>query len=217
LMKKVKKLKKITVVVLLGVTLFSIGCAGGGNSVPSPKPMSWSKPPEMQIDTAKKYTATIDTTLGSFKIELFPQETPKTVNNFVFLAREGYYDGVRFHRIIKTFMVQTGDPKGTGAGGPGYKFEDELPPKHSYEPGIVAMANAGPDTNGSQFFICTGPDARNLDGYPHYTQFGKVIEGMDVVEKIASVPVVANPNNPREMSKPKNDPPAIKSITITEE
>ena len=212
-MRKIDKLKKVTTVMLLGATLFQFSCAGQADSVPSPKPMSWSTPPAMQIDITKRYIATIDTTLGSFKINLFPQETPKTVNNFVFLARQGYYDGVIFHRIIKTFMIQTGDPKGTGSGGLGYRFEDELPPKHHYEPGIVAMANAGPDTNGSQFFICSGNDARNLDNYPNYTQFGRISEGMDVIQKIASVPVVSNG---REISKPEK-PPVIKAITITEE
>lgn len=216
-MKKLKKLKKISAVVIIGVTLISIGAGGCSSSVPSPKPMSWSTPPAMQIDTSRKYTATVNTTMGSFKIQLFAQESPLTVNNFVFLSRQGYYDGVRFHRIIKDFMIQTGDPKGNGTGGPGYKFADELPPPYHYDPGIVAMANSGPNTNGSQFFICTGPSARNLDSYPNYTQFGKIIEGMNVVEKIASVPVVRNPYNPQEMSKPKDEPPAIKSITITEE
>jgi cyclophilin family peptidyl-prolyl cis-trans isomerase len=166
----------------------------------------------MQIDKSKQYFAVIDTTLGKFKIELFADESPITVNNFVFLSRQGYYEGVIFHRIIKTFMVQTGDPTGTGSGSPGYRFEDELPVKHSYEPGIVAMANSGSNTNGSQFFICTGEDAQGLDSYPNYTQFGKVIEGMDVVQKIASEKVVSNG---REMSKPVN-PPVIKSITIEE-
>lgn len=240
-------------VILLGVTLFSVGCAGQSNStpapsskptptppassttppasnpplssppsqpsttqssVPTPKTMSWSQPPAMQIDVNKKYIATVDTTLGSFKIQLFPQETPKTVNNFIFLSQQGYYNGVIFHRIIKTFMIQTGDPTGTGSGSPGYKFADELPPKHSYDPGIVAMANAGPNTNGSQFFVCTGPDApRALNSNPNYTQFGQVIDGMDIVQKIASVQVVSNG---REVSKPVN-PPAIKSITIAEQ
>lgn len=213
IMEKINRFKKVTSVILLGATLFSIGCAAQEASVPSPKPMKWSTPPAMEIDTAKSYTALVDTTLGSFKIQLLPQESPKTVNNFVFLSRQGYYNGVIFHRIIKTFMIQSGDQTGTGAGGPGYRFADELPPKHSYEPGIVAMANAGPDTNGSQFFICTGADARNLDRYPNYTQFGKVIEGMDVVQKIASVQVKSNG---REVSQPV-DPPVIKSITITEE
>ena len=214
---RAKKIKKIITVIFLSATLFTLGCARSSSpqssSNPSPKVRSWSTPPAMQIDTSKTYIATIDTTLGSFKVQLFTQESPKTVNNFVFLARQGYYNGIIFHRIIKTFMIQTGDPTGTGSGGPGYKFADELPPKHSYDPGIVAMANAGPNTNGSQFFICTGASARNLNNYPNYTQFGQVIEGMDVVQNIASVPVVSNG---QEVSKPTN-PPSIKSITITEQ
>jgi cyclophilin family peptidyl-prolyl cis-trans isomerase len=250
---RIKKLKKIMTVILLGVTLFAVGCAGQSSPTPptskppsntppsstpastsqspastasssqasskpaaSSGPKTYSKAPDMQIDTNKKYTATVETTLGTFKIQLFPQETPKTVNNFVFLARDGYYNGVIFHRIMKTFMIQTGDPTGTGSGSPGYKFSDELPPKHKYDPGIVAMANAGPNTNGSQFFICTGADSRSLDNYPNYTQFGQVTDGMDIVQKIASVPVESNPANPREISKPI-DPPSIKSITITEQ
>jgi cyclophilin family peptidyl-prolyl cis-trans isomerase len=172
----------------------------------------WSKPPAMQIDTSKTYLATVDTSLGVFKIQLFASETPNTVNNFVFLSQQNFYNGVIFHRIIKTFMIQTGDPTGTGGGGPGYKFNDELPPKHSYDPGIVAMANAGPNTQGSQFFICTGADAKNLNSMPNYTQFGQVVEGMDVVQKIAAVPVVASSSG--EMSRPKT-PPVIKTITIT--
>lgn len=166
----------------------------------------------MQIDTSKAYFATIDTTLGSFKIQLFASESPKTVNNFVFLSQQGFYNGVIFHRVIKSFMIQTGDPTGTGAGGPGYSFADELPPKHSYDAGIVAMANAGPNTNGSQFFICTGSDAQNLNSMPNYTQFGQVVSGMDIVQKIASVPV--GPGNPGEVSRPTN-PPVINSITIS--
>jgi len=176
-------------------------------------PKRWSAPPAMQIDAARKYSAIVDTSLGSFKIELLAKESPKTVNNFVFLAREGFYDGVIFHRIIRAFMAQTGDPTGTGAGGPGYRFADELSVKHSYEPGMVAMANAGPNTNGSQFFICTGPQARGLDGCPNYTQFGRVVERMEIVSKIAAVPVECSPHG--EMSKPI-DPPVIKSIAITE-
>jgi cyclophilin family peptidyl-prolyl cis-trans isomerase len=173
----------------------------------------WSQPPSMQIDTSKKYTAAFETSLGSFKVELYAQESPKTVNNFVFLSQEGFYNGIIFHRIIKEFMIQTGDPKGNGSGGPGYKFADELPTKRKYEPGIVAMANAGPNTNGSQFFICTGASSNNLNQMPNYTQFGKVIEGMDVVMKIASVTVVTSASN--ELSKPVT-PPVIKGITITE-
>jgi len=123
-------------------------------------------------------------------------------------------DAPVFHRIIKTFMIQTGDPTGTGSGSPGYKFADELPVKHSYDPGIVAMANAGPNTNGSQFFICTGADAAGLNNYPNYTQFGKVTDGMDVVLKIAAVKVQLSASG--EMSKPV-DPPVIKSITISQQ
>jgi cyclophilin family peptidyl-prolyl cis-trans isomerase len=182
-------------------------------SSPTPKRMSWPTPPEMQIDKNKKYFATVDTSLGAFKIELFASETPITVNSLVFLSRQGYYNGIIFHRIIKTFMIQTGDPTGTGSGGPGYAFKDELPVKHQYETGIVAMANAGPNTNGSQFFVCTGDDSKNLNKYPNYTQFGKVVEGMDNVQKIASVQVTSNG---REVSQPVN-PPFIKSITITEQ
>jgi len=176
-------------------------------------PLSWNSPPAMQIDPAKKYSATFNTSLGVFKVDLYAGESPKTVNNFVFLARNNYYNGVIFHRIIKTFMIQSGDPTGTGCGGPGYKFADELPVKHPYDPGIVAMANAGTNTNGSQFFICTGADARYLDSQPNYTQFGKVSEGMDVVLKIASVPVTYS--NGGEMSRPQS-PPVISSISISE-
>ncbi|MDF2629000.1 MAG: ppiB, partial [Symbiobacteriaceae bacterium] len=135
----------------------------------------WSTPPAMQIDVNKTYTATIKTNMGDIKVELFAKDAPKTVNNFVFLAREKFYDGVIFHRIVKDFMIQGGDPKGTGGGGPGYKFEDE-PVKRAYETGIVAMANSGPNTNGSQFFICNGVHCGGLE--PKYNQFGKVIEGM---------------------------------------
>jgi cyclophilin family peptidyl-prolyl cis-trans isomerase len=110
----------------------------------------WPKAPAMQLDTEKSYTAVLKTTKGEIEIELLAKEAPQTVNNFVFLAKEGYYDGVPFHRVIQTFMIQTGDPTGTGTGGPGYKFADELPPRHSYAKGMVAMANAGPNTNGSQ-------------------------------------------------------------------
>lgn len=172
----------------------------------------WNSPPVMQIDTSKTYFAVVETTLGTFKIQLFADETPRAVNNFVFLSQQGFYNGVIFHRVIKTFMVQTGDPAGTGAGGPGYRFDDELPPKHSYDPGIVAMANAGANTNGSQFFICTGTDAASsLNSQPNYTQLGRVVEGMDVVQKIANVPV--GPGNPNELSRPLN-PPAIVKIEI---
>jgi cyclophilin family peptidyl-prolyl cis-trans isomerase len=213
-MLKARKLKKLMTIVLLGVTLFAIGCAGQAapSSVPSPKSLKWSTSPTMTIDKTKTYYATVDTTLGAFKIQLLASESPITVNNFIFLAKQGYFNGVIFHRIIKTFMIQTGDPTGTGSGSPGYKFNDEIPVKHQYEPGIVAMANSGPNTNGSQFFVCTGEDSRNLNSMPNYTQFGKVVEGMDIVQKIALVQVVSNGF---EVSKPVN-PPVIKSISISQ-
>jgi cyclophilin family peptidyl-prolyl cis-trans isomerase len=164
----------------------------------------------MAIDPDKKYSAVIETTMGDITIELFPKEVPQTVNNFVFLAREGFYANVKFHRIIKGFMIQTGDPTGTGTGGPGYRFNDELVMR-DYTPGVVAMANAGPNTNGSQFFIVQGDGARGLP--KNYTIFGHVTSGMDVVDKIASVPVRPSPQG--EQSVPTEDV-RIKTITIEE-
>lgn len=142
----------------------------------------WNKAPDMQIDAKKNYKATIETPRGSIVIELYTQHAPKTVNNFVFLAKEGYYDGLLFHRVISDFMIQGGDPTGTGRGGPGYKFEDETkgnPNKHGT--GSLSMANAGPNTNGSQFFITHAPQP-HLDG--KHTVFGKVVEGQKVVDAI---------------------------------
>ncbi len=136
-----------------------------------------------------------------------------TVNNFVFLSKQGFYTGVKFHRIISGFMIQTGDQQGTGAGGPGYEFADELPPKYSYDPGIVAMANSGPNTNGSQFFICSGTQAKSLDSNPSYTQFGRVISGMDVVTEIQYLPVGKRSIGDTETSTPKVDVYII-SVTI---
>ncbi|HOY68481.1 MAG TPA: peptidylprolyl isomerase [Candidatus Ozemobacteraceae bacterium] len=167
----------------------------------------------MAIDTAKTYIATLKTSLGDIRVELLAKESPNTVNNFVFLARERFYDGTIFHRIIKEFMIQGGDPLGTGEGDPGYSFNDELPAKHSYELGIMAMANAGPNTQGSQFFICNGDKAKKLDKRPNYTQFGKVIEGMDVILKISAVEV--GPSASGEMSKPLT-PPVLLTVVIEE-
>jgi len=144
--------------------------------------LQWNNPPEMQIDTDKKYTAIIETNRGTMELELYPQYAPKTVNNFVFLSRQGYYDGVTFHRVISNFMIQGGDPQGTGRGGPGYQFEDEFtgnPLKH--ERGVLSMANAGPGTNGSQFFITHSPQP-HLNG--KHTVFGTVKAGLDVVDAI---------------------------------
>ncbi len=143
----------------------------------------YSQPPGMQIDPNKKYMAIMHTEKGDIGIELFAAQAPKTVNNFVFLVREGFYNGTTFHRVIRDFMAQGGDPRGTGTGGPGYKFDDErgaLSLKHD-SAGILSMANAGPNTNGSQFFITFGPTP-HLNG--KHGVFGKVVSGMDVVRSI---------------------------------
>lgn len=142
----------------------------------------WKTPPEMTIDPKKTYIATVETDKGTITLELYPQHAPKTVNNFVFLAREGFYDGVSFHRVISDFVIQGGDPTGTGSGGPGYRFEDETkgnPLKH--EAKVISMANAGPNTNGSQFFITHSPQP-HLNG--RHTVFGKVTKGAEVVDAI---------------------------------
>ncbi|MBA3604958.1 MAG: peptidylprolyl isomerase [Acidimicrobiia bacterium] len=139
----------------------------------------------MGIDTTKRYTATLDTTLGEIVIALDAIKAPATVNNFVYLAAQHYYDGVIFHRIINGFMCQGGDPTGTGRGGPGYKFSDELPRQGEYQVGSVAMANSGPNTNGSQFFIVSGRDGVGLP--PLYSLFGQVVKGLDVVEQMQRV------------------------------
>jgi peptidyl-prolyl cis-trans isomerase B (cyclophilin B) len=142
----------------------------------------WSAPPAMEIDVAKDYAVSIETNRGTIELTLYPQHAPQTVNNFVFLANQGFYDGVKFHRVIGDFMIQTGDPTGTGRGGPGYKFADECkgnPLKH--ERGVISMANAGPNTNGSQFFITHSPQP-HLNG--KHTVFGKVTKGLDVVDAI---------------------------------
>ncbi|HUU40004.1 MAG TPA: peptidylprolyl isomerase [Desulfatiglandales bacterium] len=142
----------------------------------------WKSPPEMQIDPSKTYTLTIESPKGVIELELYPQSAPKTVNNFIFLAREGYYDGVSFHRVINDFMIQGGDPTGTGMGGPGYTFEDEVKGNPlTHKKGVISMANAGPNTNGSQFFITHSPQP-HLNG--KHTVFGKVVSGQEVVDAI---------------------------------
>jgi peptidyl-prolyl cis-trans isomerase B (cyclophilin B) len=161
----------------------------------------WSSPPPMMIDPSKQYFATISTEVGDIRIQLFANLVPKTVNNFVFLAREHFYDNTTFHRVIKDFMAQGGDPIGDGTGGPGYRFADEFSPslKHDSE-GIVSMANSGANTNGSQFFITYAPQP-HLDG--KHAVFGKVVSGMDVLRKLTyRVPGA-------------NQPPATKVFTIT--
>ncbi len=164
----------------------------------------YNAPPQMVIDPQKRYTATFKTGAGDFVVELFADKAPKTVNNFVFLARDGFYDGVTFHRVIRDFMAQGGDPTGTGTGGPGYKFADEFHPALRHDgPGILSMANAGPGTNGSQFFI-THRATAHLDN--HHTVFGKVIQGMDVVLAIPE----------RDPARARQPGTQINSIAITE-
>jgi cyclophilin family peptidyl-prolyl cis-trans isomerase len=146
---------------------------------------SFKGEPPMSIDTAKRYTATMVTSKGSMTIALDAAAAPRTVNSFVFLARYHYFDGIAFHRVIPGFVLQGGDPTGTGTGGPGYKFADELPAPGRYELGSLAMANAGPHTNGSQFFIISGPDGMQLP--PSYSLFGKVVSGLETVAAIDAV------------------------------
>lgn len=160
--------------------------------------------PDMTIDLSKSYSATLDTNHGEIVIEFDPERSPLTVNNFVFLANDGFYDGVIFHRVIENFMIQGGDPTGTGRGGPGYRFRDEIEGTGDYSRGTVAMANAGPHTNGSQFFIM-----HKDTGLPHsYTIFGRVTSGMDVVDSIATAETDAS-DRPREDA-------VINKVTISE-
>ncbi len=167
----------------------------------------WGQAPAMALDATKTYTAKLDTNFGEITISLFGDVAPKTVNNFVFLATQGFYDGAIFHRVIKGFMIQGGDPTGTGTGGPGYRFDDE-PVVTPYKLGTLAMANAGPNTNGSQFFIVQGPSGTRLP--PSYTIFGEVTQGMEVVDKIAATPVGGpERSSPRERV-------VINSVTVTE-
>jgi len=173
--------------------------------------MQWSSPPPMTIDQDKQYMAIIKTNFGDIEVQLFPKDAPLAVNNFVFLARQGFYDGVKFHRVAKDFVIQGGDPTATGMGSPGYRFADEKITK-DYVAGTLAMANAGPNTNGSQFFITLA----NLSGKlpKKYTIFGQVTSGLDVVKKIGDVPVKAKvPGG--EVSSPTVDV-HIDSITIEE-
>lgn len=168
---------------------------------------TWNQAPAMEIDPKAQHTAEINTSEGTITAQLLSDDAPQTVNNFVFLARQGFYDGVIFHRVIDGFMIQTGDPTGTGRGGPGYTFRDE-PVKRRYTRGTIAMANAGPNTNGSQFFIVHGAD---VGLPPNYTIFGHVTEGMDVVDRIATAPTVPG----GEGSKPVN-PARIESVRVRE-
>ena len=171
----------------------------------SPKTQRFDGRPPMIIDPAKRYTAEMVTNKGTMTIALDPVAAPKTVNNFVFLARWHYFDGIVFHRIIPGFMLQGGDPEGSGRGGPGYQFEDELPARGRYEIGSVAMANAGPNTNGSQFFIISGRDGVALP--PSYSLFGKVVGGTETISAIEST---------GSRSGAPSEQVTIESVTITE-
>ncbi|WP_167276303.1 peptidylprolyl isomerase [Paenibacillus lupini] len=204
------KLKKISWSIVVTFTVIAVlltGCGSSGNS--SDKPMKWDKMPEMSINLNKQYSAKFTTSKGDFTVKLYAAESPVTVNNFVFLAKSGYYDGLTFNSIIESFMIQGGDPKGNGTGNPGYSIPDEFDTSNKFEPGVVAMMNSGkPNSGGSQFFICTGPDAVNLNQTPTYSIFGKVDSGMETVMNIAKTPV-----NDKHVPKEKV---IINSITILE-
>jgi cyclophilin family peptidyl-prolyl cis-trans isomerase len=171
----------------------------------SPQQREFDGPPPMCIDPAKRYTATMVTSKGTLTIALDPIAAPVTVNSFVFLARYHFFDGIVFHRIIPGFVLQGGDPTGTGRGGPGYRFADELPQPGRYEVGSLAMANAGPNTNGSQFFVISGPAGVRLP--PQYALFGKVVAGLDVVTAIDAIGTSSG--TPKESV-------TIESVTISE-
>ncbi len=170
-----------------------------GGAAPADK--QWSEPPAMTVDPAKTYRAAIETSKGSFEVELFPDDAPLAVNNFVCLARAGYFDNTVFHRVVPGFVIQGGDPTASGRGNPGYRFPDE-PITRDYATGTLAMANSGPDTNGSQFFIVLEGGAKQLQKL--YTIFGQVTEGMDVVEAIGQ-------------TNPSVEPVTLQSVTISEE
>ena len=199
-------------ITMLTVTGLIITSCGDSEAEPAPAPspapevkvMKWDSPPEMAIDTGKKYTAVIETEKGNLVLELFAADVPRTVNNFVFLARQGYYDGTTFHRVIPGFMTQGGDPTGKGSGNPGYKFDDEFT-KHWHEAGTLSMANSGANTNGSQFFICYTAQ-HGLDG--KHTVFGQMVEGMDVLKNLT-------PRNPAE--NPQFEGDKVIRVTIKEE
>jgi cyclophilin family peptidyl-prolyl cis-trans isomerase len=173
----------------------------------NPPQRQYSAAPSMGIDPSKTYTAEIKTNKGTMVAVLDAKKAPNTVNNFVFLARAGYFNCLGFHRVVPGFVAQGGDPAGNGSGGPGYKFADELPKQGEYKVGSLAMANAGPNTNGSQFFIITGPQGVALP--PSYSLFGQVSQGLDVVSQIDALGTPSSPNTPRESV-------TMESVTIKE-
>ena len=189
-----KKISLILVLVSLAMSVLVFpGCSGNTSTttdvLTTNHNMRWSQPPPMTIDQNKHYTATLKTNYGDIVVQLFPQDAPLTVNNFVFLARQGFYNGVTFHRIVPEFVIQGGDPTGTGMGTPGYKFADEYV-NRDYSTGTVAMANSGANTNGCQFFICLADLTNQTAAFKAkaYNIFGIVTGGMDVVQKIAKLP-----------------------------
>lgn len=187
---KPKWLSTLFLTLLVGLFLTVLVSCGRGK----PAPQRYDAPPPMIIDTEKTYYATIKTEKGDIRLLLFDDEAPMTVNNFVFLAREGFYDGCTFHRVIPGFVAQAGDPTDTGSSGPGYTFPDEFSPSLSHDSaGILSMANAGPDTNGSQFFITYAPQP-HLDG--RHSIFGKVVDGMEVLLSLTSRKLAADPDAP---------------------
>jgi len=199
--------KPLVLAATLATALVIAAC---GNSNPAKaedaKKKTYDKPPEMKIDVNKTYTATIETDAGTMVAELYPKIAPQTVNSFVFLSREGFYNGLIFHRVIPGFMIQGGDPTGTGSGGPGYEFENEnRSSAHGFTPGTIAMANAGPNTNGSQFFIMDADYPLKASGY---TIFGELKEGQDVVHAIVTTP--------RDGNDRPNEQIVMKHVTIEE-
>lgn len=206
--KAAQQVKTIRMVGLSAVAVIVIAFAWGyfSNRAPEVTSKQYDAPPPMTIDPSKQYFATVKLAKGGeFVIQLYPDKAPITVNSFVFLAREGYFNGVTFHRVLEGFMAQGGDPTGTGGGGPGYEFVNEDSDLTFDKAGVVAMANAGRDTNGSQFFITFGPTPQLNGGY---TIFGQVIEGMDVVNEITLRDPDQNPNFPGD---------TIESVTIMEQ
>ena len=204
---------KLLIIALAALGMVALACssdeepeAGSSQTSGESEPKQWSSPPAMGIDRSKNYTAVFELAKGEeFEIKLFADKAPKTVNNFVFLAREGYYDGVTFHRVLDGFMAQSGDPTGTGTGGPGYRFEDEFHPALRHDSaGILSMANAGPNTNGSQFFITFAPTPNLAD---KHSVFGKISKGMDVVDNLKR-------RRPAEATEPGD---VIDTIRIVEE
>ena len=198
---KLRKLSETASILLVLGLFFSVSCAG---EAPAQQAKTYSSPPSMVIDTSKNYTAIIETEKGNLVLELFANDVPMTVNNFVFLAREGFYDGSTFHRVIPGFMAQGGDPTGKGTGNAGYFFDDEFT-GHTHVAGALSMANAGSDTNSCQFFI-TYNAQHALDGI--HTVFGQLVEGMDVLKSLT-------PRDPSQNPNFKGD--TINRITIIEE